>query len=98
MRAVDTPHVEPRVGPVLRACALSQVLVEVLRASNPQVEVIDRGSYLRISAPGALVLRRAAVEDALGQPFRLPGDLEFVMPSFAGRLVLSEERAEWHAS
>lgn len=93
-----TPNVEPRVGPVLRACALTQVLVEVLRASNPQVEVIDRGSYLRISAPGALVLCRAAVEVALGQSFRLPADLEFVMPSFAGRLILSEEQAEWRAT
>lgn len=98
MRAGDTPDAEPRVGPVLVACALTQVLVEVLRASNAQVEVVDRGSYLRISAPGALVLRRAAVEIALGHSFRLPADLEFVMPSFAGRLTLSEEQAEWHAS
>jgi len=94
----DHASAEPRVGPVLRVCALTQVLVEVLRAANSQVHVVDRGSYLRVSAPGALVLRREAVEDALGQSFRLPSDLEFVMPSFAGRLIISEEQAEWRAT
>jgi len=33
----------------------------------------------------------------LGEPFRIPQDLERVMPSFRGRLVLSEELAAWEA-
>ena len=37
------------------------------------------------------------VGEELGRPFHLPGDLESIMPSFKGRLVLSEERAEWSA-
>jgi hypothetical protein len=38
------------------------------------------------------MLRRYAGPDVV-----LPGDLERVMPSFRGRVVVSEDRVEWHA-
>jgi hypothetical protein len=41
------------------------------------------------------VLTRGAVEEELGAPFDLRGDLEQVMPAFRGRLVLTEEEARW---
>jgi len=85
------------VGPVLTAEPVSRVVVEVLLAENPSATVVDRGSYLRINVPRRCVLRRAAIEARLGRPFRFPGDLERIMPSFKGRLTLDEEEASWQA-
>ena len=86
-----------RVGPVLRPGEVSAAIIAVLRGANPAVEVIDRGGYLRVQAPRRLRLDRQRLEARLGHAFRLPGDLEQVMPSFAGRLVFSEQGVEWRA-
>ncbi len=59
------------------------------------VVVLDRGSYLRVLVPGRCRMTREAVERALGRPFRLPGDLERVMPSFKGRLVVGDDEVVW---
>lgn len=86
------------VGPVLTAGPVSRIVAEVLLAANPGATLIDRGSYLRIAVPQRCVLTRAAVEARLGRPFRLPMDLERIMPSFKGRLRLNNEEALWQAS
>ena len=86
---------EEAVGPVLLPGEISRAVVEALREINPGVEAIDRGSYLRVTAPGGCRLRRSAVERRLGRPFRLPADLEAVMPSFTGRFRVGEEEAAW---
>jgi hypothetical protein len=84
-----------QVGPVLIRGPVTDALVAVIRALNPEVQVIDRGAYLRVMVPGCCRLNRAAAEAMLGLPFRLPADLEEVMPSFKGRLFISEEEAIW---
>jgi toluene monooxygenase system protein D len=85
------------VGPVLLAGRVADAVVEALRARNAGARVSPRGSYVRVSVPGRCLLDRAAVERALGEPFRLPQDLERVMPSFRGRLVMTEDVAAWEA-
>jgi len=89
--------VDECVGPVLEAGETAAAVIDAIRSSNPGVEVRDRGAYLRVLVPGRCVLERAEVERALGRAFRLPGDLEQVMPSFSGRLRMSGERAVWEA-
>jgi hypothetical protein len=86
-----------RVGPVLQAGEVAQAILAAACAENAGVEAIDRGSYLRLSAPRRCCVSRAAIEAALGRPFRLPGDLERVMASFAGRFQVDEDRACWIA-
>lgn len=86
-----------RVGPVLEAGEIADAIVAAIRALNTGVEVLDRGAYLRVSAPGRCEVTRPAIEAALGRTFRLPGDLEQVMPSFAGALEIDEDRAVWGA-
>ncbi|MDY7105090.1 MAG: MmoB/DmpM family protein [Actinomycetota bacterium] len=86
---------ERRVGPVLRAGRLGEAVAAAVSRGDGGVEIEDRGGYLRVTAPPPCVVRRDAVEEELGEPFALPGDLERVMPSFRGRLVLSEEEARW---
>jgi len=65
-----------RVGPVLMSGGAASAIVAALRAVNPGVEVADHGSYLRESAPAPCSLRRALLEEELGESFRPPADLE----------------------
>jgi MmoB/DmpM family protein len=84
-----------RVGPVLEANDAGRALVEAIRKTNPGAFVQDRGSYLRVLVAGGCTLTRAAAEAELGRPFRLPGDLEQLMPSFKGTLRITREEASW---
>jgi hypothetical protein len=59
--------------------------------------VVDRGAYLRVSAPRECKVTRVAIESQLGAPFRLPVDLESIMPSFEGHFEVDEEHARWFA-
>jgi hypothetical protein len=85
------------VGPVLQASELGRAVVAAIQELNAGAEVLDRGAYLRVSAPPPCVLTRAAVERITGQRFLLPGDLEQVMPSFHGFLAFDAERVEWRS-
>jgi toluene monooxygenase system protein D len=84
-----------RVGPVLEASELGRAVVAAIRQQNAEVEVQDRGSYLRVLATGRCAITRQAVERILGQPFRLPSDLEIIMPSFQGSFSVTEDEAAW---
>jgi hypothetical protein len=84
-----------RVGPVLEAGELGAAVAAALREGNPDVVIHDRGSYLRVQAHARCVLRREAVERLTGRAFRLPGDLERVMPSFVGALFIDDDQAVW---
>jgi hypothetical protein len=86
-----------RAGPDLFGDAVGRAVIEALREDNPALEVSDWGAYLRASAPGRCVLRRATVERRLGEPFHLPGDLERIMPSCRGRIAISQEEVVWAA-
>lgn len=83
------------VGPVLEAGPVACAIVAAIRELDPTIQVTDRGAYVRVLAAGRCRVTRAAIELALGRPFQLPGDLERVMPSFAGRFTVSEDEALW---
>lgn len=88
------PAAEP-VGPVLENSDVARAVIAAIRASVPGAEVQDRGAYLRVLAPGRCAVRRSDIERVLGRPFRLPSDLEAVMPSFTGSFQVSSEEAVW---
>src|SRR5262245_7790681 len=83
------------VGPVLQANAQGRAVLAAIERLNPGVKVVDRGAYYRVVALARCVLTRAAVEQITGERFDLPGDLEQVMPSFQGFLLLAADRVEW---
>lgn len=85
------------VGPVLIRGPVAEALIQAIQATNAEVQVVDRGAYLRVLVPGCCRLSRAAAEAQLGRPFELPADLEEVMPSFKGRLVITEHEALWQS-
>jgi MmoB/DmpM family len=83
------------VGPVLEAGDVAAAVIAAIRAENAAVTVVDRGAYLRVLVPGRCVVGRDAIARELGRDFRLPGDLERVMPSFKGTLTVDADRVEW---
>lgn len=90
------PQSYDAVGPVLEACDVTDAIVRAIRQENDDVVVVDRGSYLRILVAGRCSVSRAGIEAQLGRAFRIPRDLEAVMPAFKGRLELSADRATWY--
>jgi len=85
------------VGPVLEAGDVAQGVVAAIFELNPGTEIRNRGSYLRVLVPNRCFLTTEAVERALGRPFHLPGDLELIMPSFAGAMTIEEKSVVWEA-
>jgi MmoB/DmpM family len=89
---------QPSVGPVLLPSEVGLAVLAAIQASNPDVQVQDRGAYLRVLSLSRCVVTRQAIEVALGRQVRLPSDLELCMPSFKGRLRVDAEVAVWEAS
>jgi hypothetical protein len=83
------------VGPVLQAGPRADAVVAAILALNEGVQIVDRGAYVRVLAPGVCRVTRSAVEAESGGPFVLPGDLERIMPSFQGRLRVDDTSAVW---
>jgi toluene monooxygenase system protein D len=85
------------VGPVLLPSDVGLAVLSAIQATNLDVQVQDRGAYLRVLTERRCVVTRQSIEAALGRPVRLPSDLESCMPSFKGTLRVDAERAVWEA-
>lgn len=88
---------QQEVGPVLIAGGLSKKIITAIKKLNKQVTIEDQGSYLRVLVPKRCELTRDAVEKETGRLFKLPDDLEVIMPAFKGKIKLTEERAIWES-
>lgn len=84
------------VGPVLSKGRRAEAVIAAIRELNEGAEIFDRGAYLRVQVPSRCTVTRQAIEKHAGEPFVFPSDLEMIMPSFAGRLSLTEDVAEWY--
>jgi hypothetical protein len=91
------PETPERVGPVLEASEAGRGVAAAIRLLNRDVIVDDRGAYLRVSVAGRCQVTRDAIERVLGRPFQIPSDLEALMPSFKGRIVIRDDSVEWSA-
>ena len=85
------------VGPVLLAGRVADAIVAAIQKQNAGVRVSWRGSYIRVAVPDRCEVHSRVVEQILGERFKLLQDLERVMPSFRGRMTLSEDVASWEA-
>jgi toluene monooxygenase system protein D len=84
------------VGPVVRAGALAEAVIDAVEADNPgrDVMVLDRDDYLRIHTSQECRLTQASLARFLGQPYQLAA-LEIDMPSFKGRLRTRTDEYVW---
>lgn len=87
------------VGPILRMCDEVDTVVDAIREDNPdtEIEIIDRGSYVRVRAAGRLIVTETTLQRYLGPGFQIRS-LEGMLASFAGRITTSSDRIEWRSS
>ena len=85
------------VGPVLRMSDDVEAIIAAIREDNPgkDVEVIDRGAYVRVQAPDRLRLTRSTEERQVGREFEMR-QLEPMLSAFAGRILTTSDEVVWH--
>jgi toluene monooxygenase system protein D len=85
------------VGPILRMSDEVENVVDAIRDDNPdrEIEVIDRGAYVRVQADDYLLVTEESLQRHLGTDFRIRS-LEAMLTAFAGRIDTKSDRIEWH--
>lgn len=84
------------VGPVLRMSEGIEAIIAAIKEDNPatEIEVIDRGAYVRIQAQQRMKVTRASIERHMGRPFEMR-QLEPMMSAFAGRIETTSDAILW---
>ena len=84
------------VGPVLRMCDEVELVVAAIEDDNPdtEIDVIDRGAYVRIHADNHLRVTAESLKRYLGADFDIRS-LEAMMSAFAGRINTTSDAVEW---
>lgn len=84
------------VGPVLRMGDQIDDVVQAIRDDNPgqEIDVIDRGSYVRVQGEGRVRLTQDTLRHYLGADYEIRS-FGTMMSSFAGRVVTSSEEIVW---
>lgn len=84
------------VGPILRMCDEVELVTAAIEDDNPgrDIEVLDRGSYVRIHASDHLRVTAESLKRHLGDGFEIRS-LEAIMSSFSGRIRTSSDAVEW---
>ena len=77
-----------KVGPVLRMSDGVEAVIDAITEDNPgkEVEVVDRGAYVRVQAEGPVRLTTETVARHLGRAFEMR-ELEAMMSAFSGRMT-----------
>jgi len=88
--------VKNAVGPVLRMSDDIDAIIAAIRDDNPgtEIEVIDRGAYVRIQAEQRMKVTRASIERHIGRNFEMR-QLEPMMSAFAGRIETTSDAILW---
>lgn len=90
--------IENPVGPILQSGEIARAVAAAVQVDNAgrQVQVRDRGAYVRIEVEGGeCMLRRATIEEELGRPFRM-SELELNMSSFVGQIETGTESVRFY--
>ncbi|MEN0137028.1 MAG: MmoB/DmpM family protein [Rhodococcus sp. (in: high G+C Gram-positive bacteria)] len=87
------------VGPVLRMGDELDQIVAAIEDDNPdiEIEVIDRGSYVRVQGEDRVVLTEATLQAYLGSDYRIRS-LENLMSSFSGRAITASDSITWQSA
>ena len=80
---------------MLQTGEVADAIIAAIEASNQDVVLLPRGSYTRVLVPRLCTVSREGVEEHLGRRIQFRRELEKVMPSFKGSLLITDERAEW---
>lgn len=86
-----------KVGPVLRGNEMADVIIQAIEIDNAEreIEIKDRGGYVRVLVENYCVITKKTVEEVLGREFRMPGEFEVNLASFTGKINNGTERIEF---
>jgi len=88
--------VEDAVGPILRMCDEVESVIRAIQDDNPDdLEIVDRGAYVRVQRREFLRVTRESLERHLGAGFQM-SRLEAIMSAFAGRIRTSSDEIVWY--
>lgn len=84
------------VGPVLRMSDDVEAIIMAIEEDNPdkEIEVTDRGAYVRIQGEQELKVTRASIERYVGRTFAMR-ELEPMLSAFSGRINTTSDEIVW---
>ncbi|HVT68285.1 MAG TPA: MmoB/DmpM family protein [Trebonia sp.] len=86
------------VGPVLRMGDEVEQVIAALEDDNPgtEIEVIDRGAYVRVQGEDELTLTADTLRRYLGPEFEIRS-IGTMMSAFSGRVVTTSDAITWQS-
>jgi toluene monooxygenase system protein D len=84
------------VGPILRMGDQIEDVIAAIRDDNPaqDIEVIDRGSYIRVQGDGRVRVSQETLREYLGADYEIRS-FGTMMSSFMGRVITTSEEIVW---
>jgi toluene monooxygenase system protein D len=84
------------VGPILRMGDQVEDVIAAIRYDNPDIaiEVIDRGSYVRVQGEARVRVTEATLQEFLGHDYEIRS-FGTMMSSFNGRVITTSEDITW---
>jgi len=84
------------VGPILRMTEEIDDVIAAIIEDNPdqEVNVVDRGAYVRVQGDGRLRVTAQTLQAHLGSGFEIRS-LEGMLSAFEGRIHTYSDRIEW---
>ena len=84
------------VGPILRMGDQIEDVIQAIRDDNAaqEIEIIDRGSYVRVQGEARLRVTEDTLRHYLGADYEIRS-FGTMMSSFAGRVVTTSDEIVW---
>jgi toluene monooxygenase system protein D len=86
------------VGPVLRMGDEVEDVIAAIRDDNPdtEIEVIDRGAYVRVQGEDEITLTAGTLRRYLGPGFEIRS-IGMMMSAFSGRVITTSDSITWQS-
>jgi toluene monooxygenase system protein D len=86
------------VGPVLRMGDEVELIIAAIEEDNPgtEIEVIDRGAYVRVQGEDRITLTEQTLRRYLGADYEIRS-LGAIMSAFSGKAVTTSDSITWQA-
>ena len=86
------------VGPVLRMGDEVELIIAAIEEDNPgaEIEVIDRGAYVRVQGEDQITLTEQTLRRYLGADYEIRS-LGAIMSAFSGRAITTSDSITWQA-
>ena len=86
------------VGPVLRMGDEVELNIAAIEDDNPgtEIEVIDRGAYVRVQAEDQITVTQETLRRYLGADYEIRS-FEGIMSAFSGQVVTTSDAITWQS-